>query len=215
MHLSPKERIGYVALVAMLLLGLGIVGSQKLRRPATIDLRSTGQPAVVIPPTDKKFSSVEAPASTNVLIVHVVGAVRNPGLVSIPAGSRVFEAISAAGGPTPSADTNAINLAAKVSDGSQIVVPIIGVTTQGGSGNVAPSTSSRIRGAKRPDGPVDLNSASAEQLQSVPGIGPTMAQRIVDYRTEHGGFQRVDDLAVVQGFGKRRLDQVRNWLVVQ
>jgi len=216
MHLSPKERFGYAALGAMLLVGFGFVAAQRLRRPATIELHNTGRPAVVVPPSGQKYSSSPpAPSASGVLIVHVIGAVRNPGLVSIPAGSRVYEAISAAGGTTQYADTNAINLAAKVADGTQISVPSFGVMPPSGIGSTATTPLTRGRSMKRPDGPVDLNSASVQQLQSVPGIGPTMAQRIVDYRSEHGAFQTVDDLKVVQGFGKHRVDQVRNWLIVQ
>lgn len=213
MHLSPKERFGYVALGAILLTGIGFVGAQKLKRPATIDLHETPRStASLIPSVSDKSPDVRR---VQQIVVHVAGAVVRPGLVSVPTGARVYDAILEAGGPSPEANIDAVNLAAKAVDGTQVFVP-----TRGG-----PSSSSSTSGAiippggrsssKRPTSVVDLNTASPDQLQSLPGIGKSMAQRIVDYRTEHGPFQVVDDLVVVQGFGKRRLEQVRPWLIAQ
>ncbi len=211
MHLSPKERFGYAALGAMLLVGLGFVVTQRLRRPAPIELHETSRsiPASVTEPGVPR-------ESTPKILVHVAGAVLHPGLVFIPAGSRVYEAIAAAGGPTADANADAINLAAKAVDGSQILVP-----HRGGVGDnlssapdLSHSPTSHPR-TKHPASILDLNSATPDQLQTLPGIGAAMAQKIADYRSIHGPFQSVEDLQVVPGFGKRKLDQVRPWLIVQ
>ncbi|MDR3689955.1 MAG: helix-hairpin-helix domain-containing protein [Fimbriimonas sp.] len=222
-HLSPKERIGYVALGAILLSGFGFVAAQKLRRPAAIELHDTNRQPIHIDPGPGVPKAAPAPESrapesrAQAILVHVAGAVQNPGLVSIPAGSRVYDAIIAAGGPTSEANVDGVNLAAKAIDGTQIYVPTRGSTTAinpmtGGAALVSPKGR---KAAKPPPSVMDLNSASAEQLQSLPGVGPTMAQRVADYRSIHGPFAVVDDLLAVPGFGKKRLQQVRPWLTIQ
>ena len=214
MHLSPKERFGYVALGAIILTGAGFVAAQKLRRPAAIELHETQQPPVSFDhgtskPAERTSGHRETGTSSQ-LIIDVAGAVNRPGVIAIPAGSRVYDAIREAGGPTEDANIDQVNLAAKAVDGSQIYVPRRGF---GGSG--APSTptgSIRSDLRKQPTSVVDINSADATQFSTLPGVGKTLAQRIVDYRAEHGTFRGVDDLLAVQGFGKHRLDQVRQWL---
>ena len=137
---------------------------------------------------------VAAPATTAAratIFVDVVGAVRRPGLYRLREGSRVATAVSRAGGPTPHAQLELVNLAALVSDGEQIVVPRRGV-----GGAVA-------------GGPVHLNSATLEQLDALPGIGPITAQKILDFRQKHGAFGSVDDLDAVPGIGPARLEQLR------
>ena len=212
MHLSPKERFGYVALGAMLLVGVGFVVTQRLRRPAPIELHETSR-SIQAPATESGSSQV----STSKILVHVAGAVMHPGLVFLPTGSRVYEAIQAAGGPTADANADGINLAAKAVDGTQILVPHRGGISDNGTTSPpdlshAPSSHPR---SKHPSSILDLNSATPDQLQTLPGIGAAMAQRIVDYRSIHGPFSSVEDLQIVQGFGKRRLEQVRPWLIVQ
>jgi competence protein ComEA len=134
------------------------------------------------------------------LVVHVVGAVRSPGLYRLAYGARVADAVERAGGATPRADLTLVNLAAPVSDGQQVVVPQRAppTTAAGGEGGAA--------GAARP---LHLNSATVEQLDELPGIGPVTAQKIVDFRTAHGAFTSVDDLDAIPGIGPARLEQLR------
>jgi competence protein ComEA len=132
--------------------------------------------------------------------VHVAGAVREPGLIRVPPDTRVAAAMRRAGGPTPRADLTLVNLAAKVQDGQQIVVPRKG---QGG----AVSGAGPASGAK-----VHLSSATAEQLDGIDGIGPTLAGRIVEYRDAHGGFSSIAQLAQVDGIGEKRLATLRDAL---
>lgn len=148
-------------------------------------------------PAVRPLSTVE-PTPTAVL-VHVSGAVQHPGLVSLPAGSRVIDAVTAAGGATPKADQGAINLAARIVDGQQIVVPQRGAGAPGSAGSPAASTAK-----------VSLGSATAEQLETLPRIGPALAARIIAYRQAHGGFASVDDLGKVGGIGPKTIAGLRD-----
>jgi competence protein ComEA len=142
------------------------------------------------------------PAETTKLIVHVVGAVRRPGLYHLREGARIADALARAGGATRKADLTVVNLAAPLSDGVQVVVPRRLATGAG----AAPSAGSS---AAAPPGPVHLNTATLEQLDALPGVGPVTAQKILDYRTQNGGFASVDELDAVPGIGPARMDQLR------
>jgi len=133
--------------------------------------------------------------------VHVAGAVRRPGLVRVPPGARVAEAVLRAGGPGRKADLTGVNLAAQVEDGQQVVVPAAGATP--GETGATPGSA-----AVRPS----LGSATVEQLDEIDGIGPTLAERIVEYRTENGGFSSLDELQDVDGIGEKRLETLREAL---
>jgi competence protein ComEA len=134
------------------------------------------------------------------LYVHVAGAVQRPGLIRVPPDTRVAAALARAGGPTPRANLTLVNLAAKVQDGQQIVVPVRGASP-------AATGSPELPGAK-----VNLSTATAEQLDQVDGIGPTLAERIVEYRDAHGGLRSIDQLAEVDGIGEKRLTTLRDAL---
>lgn len=139
----------------------------------------------------------ELPAASTRLVVHVAGAVRRPGLYRLNEGSRVADAVARAGGATAKADTAAVNLAAPLADGMQVLVPSRVAGAAGGTA-AAPS-----------GGRVSLSSATTAELDALPGVGPVTAQRIVDYRAAHGGFSSVDDLDAVPGIGPARLEQLR------
>jgi competence protein ComEA len=142
------------------------------------------------------------PAPARKLVVHVVGQVFKPGLYSLPEGSRVDDAISRAGGPNPKAALAAINLAAPVADGQQIVVPS---TREVQHALAEGPLAGGVLG-----GHVHLNSATLEQLDELPGIGPVTSQKILDYRTEHGAFGSVDELDAVPGIGPATLAELRD-----
>jgi len=144
------------------------------------------------------------PAATKLLVVDVAGDVRRPGLHTVPAGSRVEDAIVAAGGATPKAQLDAVNLAAPVADGEQIVVP------GSGAGGVAADSSPA---GSSPSAPLDLNSATLEQLEALPGIGPVTAQKILDYRQQHGAFHSVPELEGVPGIGPAHLAQLKGLVI--
>jgi competence protein ComEA len=139
-----------------------------------------------------------------VLVVDVAGAVRKPGLYRLPQGSRIADAVARAGGLSKAAEASSVNLAAPLADGEQVLVPA-GVGT--GPGPAAPSA-----GAS-PTAPVDLNTATVEQLDALPGIGPVTAQKIIDYRQQHGAFTSVDDLDAIPGIGPAHLDNLRGLVI--
>jgi competence protein ComEA len=134
------------------------------------------------------------------LVVHIVGAVHRPGLYRFAARSRVADAVARAGGATRHADLTLINLAAPLADGTQVVVP---VKTPAGS-------AATTGGATAPAGPVHLNVATLEQLDSLPGVGPVTAQKILDYRQKHGAFSSLEELDAIPGIGPARIEQLRD-----
>ena len=142
-----------------------------------------------------------AAARTTLLVVDVAGAVRRPGLVRVPQGSRVADVVARAGGFTREADRNGVNLAAPVADGQQVLVP-----TRGAGGGPA-------AGGGVASGPVSLSSASAEQLDALPGIGPVTAQKIIAYRQQHGAFHSVDELDAISGIGPARIANLQGLVV--
>jgi competence protein ComEA len=135
----------------------------------------------------------EASEASAAVVVSVVGRVVRPGLVTLPAGSRVADAVAAAGGLLPEADPGSVNLAAVVTDGAQIAVDVPGTAADGGGALAG--------GGPGPGNRVDLNTATAADLDALPGIGPVLAQRIVDHRTRNGPFRSVDQLDDVPGIG--------------
>lgn len=149
-----------------------------------------------------------APRAAGSALVHVAGAVQRPGVYRLADGRRVEDAIGRAGGPRRGADLNAINLAAKVADGQQVVVPRRGA---GGAVAAAPggAGTAGAGGAAAAQAPVSLNSATAEQLDTLDGVGPATAQKILDWRQQHGGFRSIDDLSEVPGIGPKRLAALR------
>jgi competence protein ComEA len=148
-------------------------------------------------------------ASSPRLVVYVVGAVRRPGLYRVPTGSRVADAVSRAGGLTRRADPAGVNLAAPVADGEQLVVPArLPVAVAAAQGAPVDGV-----GGAAPAGPVQLSVATVEQLDSLPGIGPVTAEKIIEYRTTHGAFRSVDELDEVPGIGPSRVEQLRGLVV--
>lgn len=140
------------------------------------------------------------------IVVHVSGRVLRPGLARVSSSARVGDAIMAVGGALPDARLGEINLASPLVDGAQVVVP--GPETSPGAGDV------RSGGGAGPPGPVSLNRASAEQLEEIPGVGPVLAQRIVDYRQTRGPFTEVEDLLGVSGIGEKKLAELRKHVAV-
>jgi competence protein ComEA len=138
------------------------------------------------------------------LVVDVVGKVRLPGIYLLPSGSRVDDALRAAGGALPGTDLTTLNLARKVIDGEQIAVAAVG----------APDVGAAVAGSGAATGPVDLNTASAAQLDALPGVGPVLAQHIIDWRTAHGRFDSVDQLREVSGIGQAKFADLRPLVTV-
>ncbi|HTS72585.1 MAG TPA: helix-hairpin-helix domain-containing protein [Gaiellaceae bacterium] len=165
----------------------------------------TTTPAAPLPPPPAPGASATGASAARV-VVDVVGAVRQPGLYRLPQGSRIADAVARAGGATGKAELAQVNLAAPLADGEQVVVPKRGAA----GATIAPTAAGAGSG---PAAPVQLSTATLEQLETLPGIGPVMAQKILDYRTKHGAFSSVDELDAVSGIGPKRLDQLRDLVV--
>lgn len=157
-------------------------------------------------------SGASSPGGT--VVVHVAGAVAQPGLRTVPAPARVADAVAAAGGPSPDADLDRLNLAAPIADGQRIYVLRRGEATEPPAAGGGPAGGGPSGASGASAGPVNLNTATAEQLDTLPGVGPATAQSIITYRQQHGGFRRVDDLLDVRGIGDARMEQLRPLVTV-
>ncbi|MCX5533624.1 ComEA family DNA-binding protein [Streptomyces sp. NBC_00006] len=211
------ERRGALALAVL----VGVVGlfavqhfwagrTQPVRAPETVRAaapRAVGPPGGGASPAAVGQGPGAGPglvaSGATGVVVDVSGKVRRPGIQRLPAGARVADALRAAGGLRPGADTEGLNRARLLVDGEQVVVGAPAAAA-------AAAPSGAPVGASAPAGPIGLNTATLEQLDTLPGVGPVLAQHIVDYRTEHGGFRSVDELREVNGIGDRRFEDLQN-----
>jgi competence protein ComEA len=193
--LSRAEIAGLIVVLVAVLGGAGLWYARSLPKPVTIAESGPGAAQPAVSPT----------SSPAMLIVDVAGAVRTPGVYEFAEGERVVDAIERAGGPRPKADLSLLNLAAPLVDGTQILVPKIGPAVTGVPGETAPGSSSGL---------INVNTASATELEALSGIGEVLAATIVEYRTQNGPFASVDDLLDVSGIGPATLEEIRDQVTV-
>jgi competence protein ComEA len=194
--LADPGRRGVAALAVVAVLACVVAGWSAWRaRPRPEPVRAVQVSAGVL--------GGPSPSPATEVVVAVAGAVRRPGLVRLPPGSRVADAVEAAGGVRPGTDLGALNLARRLVDGELVTVGAVGPGAGGPPG---------IAGARGPL--VDLNTATVSELDSLPGVGPVLAQRIVDHRTQHGPFVTVDQLREVDGIGDSRFNELRGRVTV-
>ena len=147
------------------------------------------------------------------IVVYVAGAVNHPGVVRLAEGARAKDAVDACGGFLPTADTNGVNLAQKLKDGVQVTVPEKApVAAEGRAAQGAPTASGAARSL--PDGMVNINTADEKELDKLPGIGPAMAKRIIEYRTENGAFQSPEEIKRVKGIGDAKYEKMKDKIVL-
>lgn len=203
--LSRGELVGLVVVVVATLLGAGLWYARSLPRPVDI-----AAPADAISPVVSQVTGASGSLSPSPVpvIVDVAGWVREPGVYEFASGDRVIDAVNRAGGARKGADLTSLNLAAPLTDGTQIVIPKPGATVPGGSG------SSDTGMASGGTALININTASETELEGLPGVGPVTAAAIIDYRTQNGPFVMVDDLIDVSGIGPSTLEQIRPFATV-
>lgn len=194
-----RAALAGISLVCVVAVGFALVGFLRVRHAAAA--------AEDLPPPPVAVSAM--PTALGGVVVDVAGRVRRPGLVTLPPGARVADALRAAGGALRASDVALLNLARRLVDGEQLLVgvqPPPGAAVGGNAGS-GPAAGA---GAGTAGSPLDLNAASLDQLDGLPGVGPVLAQRILDWRTAHNGFTSVDQLRQVAGIGGRKFDQLRD-----
>ena len=218
MGLDRKRLLAYAA-VAIVVLAVGVRYLLAQHSPAGASGQgvvltqsgaagSSGLPASTSGGQSPGAAAPASPSAAPELVVDVCGAVARPGVYHLPDGARVCDLITAAGGAAPGAEMAGVNLAAKLADGQQVVVP------KKGQAAVAGGAGSASSGAAGSAAPVNLNTASLEQLDALPGVGPSTAQKIIDYRTANGSFHSVDDLKNVSGIGDAKFQALKDLVTV-
>jgi competence protein ComEA len=222
-YVGPARVAGVVASVALVVAGgwwllrppsLPVEASLPIAAPVSVPSADPAASTTIIPPT----STVPVPTE---VVVHVAGAVQLPGVYHLPVGSRVVDAVTAAGGVTGTARPELVNLASVLRDGDRVYLPTadeavgaaavpVGITPSASGGGGAPGAG----GSAAPAGPIDLNSATAEQLDALPGVGPSTAAAIVAHRDQNGPFASVDALGDVRGIGPAKLEAIRPLVAV-
>ena len=200
----PQLAVYAAAAIAILLLG-----ARYLSSPASTGGAAGGatRPHATAP----KTSSVRVEAAgSGIAVVQVAGAVRRPGVYRLRVDRRIDDAVRAAGGPTAKADLAAVNLAAKVSDGQQVIVPATGAANSAGTTAATAPGGTAAGAGGAPGQKLNLNTASPEQLDQLDGVGPATAQKIVAYRQSHGGFRSVSELDQVPGIGEKKLAALKD-----
>lgn len=221
--ISRNQAAALTALLAALLVIVGVTASRVPAMPGSRHLTIRDQPATnpmprrtVIGPSLQ--AGTEAPITD--VLVHVAGAVKSPGVYRLPSTGRVNDAMKAAGGPKANANTDAVNLAAHLQDGTRIYFPTTGQQPAGtnpdpgGSGSAHASTGKSGKLTDPSQGQIDIGSADAAELQRVPGIGPAMAERILEARQHSQGFRTLEDIRHISGIGAKKFERMKPFLTV-
>ncbi|MBI2842851.1 MAG: helix-hairpin-helix domain-containing protein [Armatimonadetes bacterium] len=209
-NFSKNQELALLVIVGLALIGLSYgqirsARSSAVKEPSVIVREPSARGDVeVLAPAGKVWTTREEPSK---LAVHVAGSVKRPGVYLLQPGGRVVDAVHMAGGPTSDADLASVNLAARVRDGQQIMIQSKSAPSQAVQSPVsAPRSPARAAISGRT---VNINTAGPEELDTLPGVGPVTAQKIIDYRNQIGGFTSIDQLIDVKGIGPKKFEQMR------
>lgn len=206
--------LALVTAVAALAAAIGVWGERPRAETLPAAPAAGLSPLVATTAPTAPTAPTEGPDAGSI-VVSVVGKVARPGLVRVPAGARLADALEAAGGALPGTDVAVLNLARRLTDGEQLVVGAPAATADAlASGGAAAGSDGGAGGVPGAGARIDLNSATVAQLDELPGVGPVTAQHIVDWRTRNGRFSRVDQLREIDGIGERKFGRLRELVVV-
>ena len=211
---SVPLRTAVAGLAVVGVLAAGIIGVQNGRAAQQSPVTLLPEPSVADQQMENGTASTPPEPTPGVIFVHVAGQVANPQVVQIPSGSRVIDALTAAGGPLPGADLDAVNLARNLSDGEQIFLPLPGQLPPAGTAQASGGQTSAQSSQGNIRGKVNLNSASQTELEALPGIGPALAGRILEYRETHGSFTSIAQLKQVSGIGPKVFASLKDSITI-
>ncbi|MBI4730001.1 MAG: helix-hairpin-helix domain-containing protein [Acidobacteria bacterium] len=200
LEFRPRETVALAVLGGLILSGALVAFARA--RPAALG-------AAAVPAVAPSAAPSASAAAGERIVVHVAGAVRRPGVYEFAPGARVIDAVRRAGGPAPGADVDSINLARPLADGERIYVPRRGEVPPNGAAADGGGSGGAASGGK-----LNINAASERDLEGLPGVGPVLAQRIVEYRTQHGPFRSVRDLLKVEGIGEKKFSSLEPYVTV-
>lgn len=203
-NLTFKQKlIGATALIIILLVGY-IFLHYKMKSDIVISEDVSNESTEMTSEEVAENVPIEEPKD---IVVHISGRVQSPGVVTLPKGSRVNHAIEKAGGALKEADLDKLNLASVLNDGEKIYVPKIGECIQeSNSGQAYNSTATRTR--------ININTASIKELDQIPGVGPSTAQKIIDYRNSKSPFKKIEDIKNVSGIGEKKYENIKNYITI-
>jgi len=197
---TPAQKIGAIILLLLIFIGIAFSYGKSISKK-----EDKIKPTLIKNP--KEPQKAHQPVD-NFVVVHIAGAVYKPGVYKLKDGDRVIDSIKKSGGALPKADLNSLNLALKLADGQKIYVPKIGEIAQQGIAEQLNQTGISSATGELED-KVNINTATKEDLDKLPGIGPTLAERIIEFRTKNGPFKSIDDLQNVEGIGEKKLNNIK------
>ena len=207
-HLSNQEKITIIFLLIVIIIGIGIILYKNFNNEDNLALNS---------PPNFSENNIAEKIEVPPVIIHISGAVKTPGVYQLKSTDRVVDAVKIAGGITERANPDAINLAALLKDGQKIIIPykISNQVTVESDKNISKNIEEVYSSSSSPSDQININTADDNTLQSLPGIGPVLSQKIIDYRNQNGLFEVIDDIKDVSGIGEKKFEGIKDLICVQ
>ncbi|MBZ4645114.1 MAG: competence protein ComEA [Petroclostridium sp.] len=209
-NLTKREKvIIIVSLVLLVAIGGTFMLNYNKTKPIQLEVKDTDQVYAQQLALQKELVKEQEPPETKKIMVHIKGQVKNPGVVTLDEGKRVWDALKLAGGELDTADLNAVNLAAPLRDGQDVYIPAKGERV---NNMEAVSSQQTLSGN---NGKININTAGAEELDKLPGIGTATAKKIIDFRNQNNGFKTIEDIMNVPGIGEKKFEQIKDLIEVR